>query len=82
MSKLESIFKIYGIKEALLKENDRVEIIILKRDQNLNMNRWLNFVNSLKSIYHKEIDFLLENEALDIYSSLEKFTLFKENYHD
>jgi hypothetical protein len=82
MSKLESIFKIYGIKEALLKENDRVEIIILKRVQNLNMNRWLNFVNSLKSIYHKEIDFLLENEALDIYSSLEKFTLFKENYHD
>lgn len=78
MSAINSLLKIYGIREIFIKEDERIEIVIEKREQNLTLNRWINFINSLKQIYKKEIDFLLKDEAIKIYGSLDNFAIIKE----
>lgn len=63
MTTLDSIFKIYGIKKALIKNEEELEIVILAREQNLNLNRWLNFINSLKYSFKKEVKFSLNKDV-------------------
>ena len=82
MKTLKSIFKIYDIKEALVKNDEKIDIIILKRNQNITLNRWINFINSIKHTYKKEVNFLLEKDAKKIYGSLENFVLIKENENE
>lgn len=82
MKTLKSILKIYGISEVLIKNDEKLEIIILKRSQNITLNRWINMVNSLKYTYKKEVDFLLEKDANRIYKSLENFKLVKVNENE
>lgn len=82
MKTLKSIFKIYDIKEALVKNDKKIDIIILKRNQNITLNRWINFINSIKRTYKKEVNFLLEKDAKKIYGSLENFVLIKENENE
>ena len=78
MNTLKSIFKIYGIEEALVKNGDKLEIVIVKRTQNITLNRWINLVNSIKYSYKKEVNFLLEKDAKKIYDSFKDFLLIKE----
>lgn len=66
MTTLDSIFKIYGIKEALIKNEEMIEIIILKKEQNLTLNRWMNFINSLKYSFKKEVRFILKKDISDL----------------
>lgn len=71
---LMAIFKVYGIEEILVKEEDNLEIIILKRNKSLTMNQWIDLVTTLKYKSQKEINFLLESQALKIYGNTNKFT--------
>lgn len=66
MTTLDSIFKIYGIKEAFIKNEEMIEIIILKKEQNLTLNRWMNFINSLKYSFKKEVRFILKKDISDL----------------
>lgn len=77
MNAINSLLKIYGIKKILIKEDERIEIVIEKREQNLTLNRWINFINSLKQIYRKEIDFLLKDEAIKIHGNLDEFVIIE-----
>ena len=82
MKTIKSIFKIYGIDEVLLRNDKKIEIIILKRNQNMTMNRWINLINSIKYSYKKEVDFFLEKDANKIYKSLDGFKLIRVNEND
>ena len=75
MTTLDSIFKIYGIKKALIKDEEEIEIVILEREQNLNLNRWLNFINSLKYSFRKDVKFLLIKDI-----NKELFKIWECNY--
>lgn len=77
MNAINSLLKIYGIKKILIKEDERIEIVVEKREQNLTLNRWINFINSLKQIYRKEIDFLLKDEAIKIHGNLDEFVIIE-----
>ena len=70
MKTLKSIFKIYGINEVLFKNDKNIEIIILNRSQNISLDRWINMVNAIKYTYKKDVDFLLRNDALNIYKEI------------
>lgn len=82
MKTLKSILKIYGINEILIKNDKRVEIIILNRNQNITLNRWINMINAIKYTYKKEVDFLLQNDAVKIYGDLNIFELVKVNEYE
>ena len=80
---IESLFNIYGIEEVLINDGDKVEIIILKRKVSLTMNRWINFINELKRIYQKEVEFLTLKNANFMYDNdLSMFRVMGGNNHE
>ena len=82
MKTLLSIFKIYKIKKAYILNKERIEIVIVSRDESLSMARWINFTNDLKKYYKKEIDFLSLSEAKKIHGNLSSFTLIGGNENE
>ena len=77
MKTLESIFKIYGISKVLVRNHEKLEFVVLERNQNLSLNRWINLINSIKYSYKKEVEFLLLEDAKKIYGDLESFSLLE-----
>lgn len=77
MKTLESIFKIYGISKVLVRNHEKLEFVVLERNQNLSLNRWINLINSIKYSYKKEVEFLLLVDAKKIYGDLESFSLLE-----
>ena len=55
---------------------------ILKRNQNMTLNRWINFTNSIKYTYKKEVDFLLEKDLKQSSSNYDGFELLKVNENE
>ena len=82
MKTIKSIFKIYNIEKALVKEGNKLEIVILKRNENISMNRWIDFINSLKGYSCKEVEFILESDAKQIYNNFDDFNLIEVKEND
>ena len=82
MKTLKSIFKIYGIRKALFKEENKLKLIIIERDQNITMNRWINFINLLKHTFSKDIDFILFEDAKKTSLNLNDFVLIGDDYDE
>jgi len=74
---IQSIFKIYKIEKALVKMEDKIEIVILNRNSNMSFNKWVNFISSIKGYYNKDVEFILLDDAKKIYDNLDEFTLME-----
>lgn len=80
MDVLKSILANYGIISCLVKNEENLEIVILKRKGNLSLDRWINMISSIKYKFQKNIDFFLESDALKLYGDLKSFTLLENDY--
>lgn len=77
---LKSILASYGINSFLVKDGEMLEIIIMKRDDSFSLERWINMITSIKYKFQKNVDFLLYDDALKIYGSLDSFELLENDY--
>ena len=81
MKTLKSIFRIYGIEKALINDKEKLQIVIIKKNKNIEMNRWINLINSLKYQYRKEVEFLSDCESNN-YCNLDDFILVEVNNYE
>ena len=66
MKTLKSILESYCIKEVLIRDNTKLEVIVLKRNRSLSINEWVNFVIGLKYLFNKDIEFITFSKELNL----------------